>query len=245
MSDGTWLLAENKSLYNKLYYRGKQCAGLWEKWESLAGMASKEEQRRWVDDVVKYKAHVIPPRLVMEKHIIESSNSKSKESGWINFKAAADLDGETAVREMIAFGSVKTRRHPQLPPDSTLEWPHDQQVFYVTEKATSTEAEKDISEAQGDEPMDEEKFDARRRATKAEVAHVAPPAATKARQAAPPPAAQQTQPTDHARDKECIAALRKAHSQWDRTKKDWMALLVKARRALRHAAANPNRTCAR
>eukprot|EP00959_Pyramimonas_sp_CCMP1952_P000814 16086-Pyramimonas_sp.AAC.1 len=72
------------------------------------------------------------------------------EGEWVSFQSAASRDGETAVREMIAFGTMQCRPNPKLPPTTTLEWPYNQQVAYTVDKWS--DGKKSLSTKEAEDP---------------------------------------------------------------------------------------------
>ena len=47
---------------------------------------------------------------------------------WMSWKQAEDIEGYDVLVAQVRAGTIESRAHPRLPPNSTIEWPKNLQV---------------------------------------------------------------------------------------------------------------------
>ena len=165
---------------------------------------------------------------------------KAKRGGWFSWKVASEREGEEALLEMVRAGTVKARRHPNLPPNSAIEWPRNQQVklsqevFSSKRKTTDEDTTTDTTQM-SDESQAEfmQKFKAQR----ADHAHKcadsthetsSPRGGAAASSSRGGAAASSSGSSVREHVKVAIASVRKAHSMWDKARREFVGLVSKS-----------------
>ena len=137
--------------------------------------------------------------------------------------------------EQVHARTVVLRKHPRLPKDTKIEWPYNQQVRYVStrkkRRKKATEASVENIEVEGAEEFDQ--FEAAY--SRFNLEHFAGEKGTctgegstssagSVDQWQPPP----QQPED-VRDRLVVAAARKAHTAWDKARREFEGVISHSR----------------
>jgi hypothetical protein len=200
-------------------------------WKSIQkgvkdGTANAQELAEFVDTVITSKGGNFEEEFLARCRTVADTTETGEEGGWIPWKEAADKEGEDCLLEMVQAGTVIVRRHPKLPLNSSIPYPRNQQVKYerevwsrkrkTTEETTHHKKEEASGSAVASHNADFE----------AQVQSVGK--VSKKAEAAQGP--QEPQPNaNEQRDKEALTNVRKAHSAWDRARRDYMSVVSKSK----------------
>jgi len=157
---------------------------------------------------------------------------------WISWAGASTKEGgDDILHEMIKAKTLSIRRNPKLPPNSSIPWPRNQQVAHTSEVWSDCTTTKDGQNLKEEENEDEQEkdflnqFEAMKQVPRhkkqqpTEQAQQPPGAASAA--SAEAPAEKKPQPSE--RDKAANASCRKMHSHWDRTMREWEAIVAQSK----------------
>ena len=111
----------------------------------------------FVNSVIAYQA----TDKTTNKRTISDIHEGIDESQWLPWNEVEQKEGFDCLMEQVKAGTILTRRHTRLPPDSKVPWPKNQQVRYLAEierniKRTK-EDEENVKEAETQEAS--ENFD--------------------------------------------------------------------------------------
>lgn len=225
------LMAEDKNEYNKFKYRLNKVPQEIKDYYSglLDDKVKNTDEIQEVMDIVKL-SHIngIPDDLVQRSRKIIDVSDSGVEGGWISWREALEFEDEDALLEMIApGGSVLSRRSTKLPANTKIEWPRNLQVEYSRETFSKKQKTED---ARSSNAKDENQGTFHNEFSQLQAAAPFANMATPGQPQAPAPAVPEAKaaPGLPERDKTTLLSLRKAHSQWDRSKRDYAALLVKS-----------------
>ncbi len=194
--------------------------------------ATEADAQQFVDTVVENKAGSVTAAMLKRKRTVVEDTTSSDLGGWYPWKEIADKEGTEALLEMVSCGSVITRRQPKLPVHYKVVWPMNEQVKYETQTWSANTSTRDSHTSSTDE--DDGVFSARFDGLRAAF-HTTPRSTTRIE---PPPSDNTPTgtPTDtEQRDKIALASIRKAHSAWDRSRRDDACLVSKWGKKPKHA----------
>ena len=257
-ADNSKWLTDNKGLYNKFYYRLCRIVGAKEEWKTLKDEGSSEEaQRSFVNRILETQV----PRAASSgsgvrkaRKVLETA-TEGKQGEWMTYREACNKDGEDVVAEMVAYGTLTCRRNPNLPPTSRIPEPFCNQVAYVKETWSGARvahtvetigSDHEDGDDREDDPEDEQQqfqnFDKKFQQITGGVPRLA------LRQAMPDSAGgvakkkededaenEKKEKENKERDKITVQNLRKAHSMFERARREWQATVSQS-------AANQNTT---
>ena len=169
--------------------------------------------------------------------VVTNEDTAGTTGEWEPWRKAANEIGEENLREMVESGTMVTRLDPRLPPNSKIQWPNNQQVAHVREVwsnlAKQTESKKEVST----KPQDEEGTKKSKKNLKRQKKNKKKKFQWQSRPSGSQPSPQ-LQVVNEAKDKQLkdklekdksvVAGIRRAHSAWDRQKRDWEALVEKS-----------------
>ena len=134
-SPTTALASQDKRQYNKFVYRLGGCPEeVKEEWARLLKEKDKECIDAFMEIVAGSKKGNLPSDFIAKCKKTENVESKGDYGEWAPWKEVSDKEGHDALLEMVAAGSVVVRRHINLPPNSKIQYPYNQQVAYVRQK---------------------------------------------------------------------------------------------------------------
>ena len=165
---------------------------------------------------------------------VSKESSKGDESAWISWTKLVEHEGEVAAMELAIHKTLRMRRSKNLPKESCLEWPKDQQFNYNTETESDkqstlekvgmkekAEVDKETAEA-FDTCFDKAASSSNQLLVASSSDRPAPRAAT-AQLPAPLP---ENDEKLAKKDQAAITSVKKTHSEWDRKKREFTASLV-------------------
>ena len=187
---------------------------------------------------------------IVKEVINEDTGEKS--TGWKSYKKVCDLEGQLLVDELLKYKKLDTQRHPKLPAEGTLAFPHDRQIWYEKEKfktinigRTTLRVEAELDDEASAMVADiASAVDGMHGATQAPASSPGP-STPRSRvstpigdgRAVPDTFVEMKKKMETAEWTEKLAAAKvsasKFHAEWDRTTRSWNG-------TLRKAEANPN-----
>ena len=222
----------DKGLYNKFNYRIRGAGPeIRAKWDELQKGKNPVEIGHFIDVIVSHKKGGLPEDFLHSYKSVEDETINGEEGGWYPWKEISEKEGHEALLEMVAAGTVVTRRNPRLPEFSQIVYPYNQQVAYSQEKWSKKRKTTEGDRLQGDytDADDQAAFQAKLTAAKLTI-----PTTGGSRLGNNNDGNAQglgihpnTQPSE--RDKLTIQQLRKTHSAWDRAKREYQGLVQKSK----------------
>ena len=118
-------LSKDKALYNKFNFRLRQCEDsvkeIWKK----KGNLEPEQVESFIAVVLESAKGNVDKSQFEEWEILGEVEEHGTEGSWMSWEAAAKQEGEEALLEMVRAGTVASRPHPKLPPESSIQWPQE------------------------------------------------------------------------------------------------------------------------
>ena len=149
-------LVYTKSLKNKFDYqrRMKKLPGrVLEKWDALNRMERKDResrQREFIVDVMRVTDGVYDIPQINKYETIMHVKTDGVRGEWVGWAKYERDEGNVAMAALKG-GRLDTRPHPDLPPDSDVEWPYNLQVKrkrqYDDNSTTANQSQRAKSEA--------------------------------------------------------------------------------------------------
>ena len=148
---------------------------------------------------------------------VESIDDAGQRGRFWTYKEMVDTEGEDAVLEMANFKTCDMRRNPRLPPNSAIPWPRNQEFWKDHDfKDKSTKVTDAKLEKSDHGQMDPEVHEQFRKAAELAKGKKAATMVSKSEEGEGAP--NNGPPLEGMRD--AIVAAKKAHSEWDRKKRD-------------------------
>ena len=88
----------------------------------------------------------LPSDVLQRKRRYREVRDKETDEGWVSWSKAIQQEGEEVLLELVESGSIESRRHPKLPPTTTIKYPNNLQVYMVNERAKKTVGTADETE---------------------------------------------------------------------------------------------------
>ena len=227
----------DKQRYNKFNYKLRLAPAQWrEDWKVLRSqeLLAPQQFMAFVDKVINFEAK----GKVTKKRLIENSDSTLLEKAWVSFKVAEEAEGYEVLMEQIKANTLRTRPHPRLPPNSSIVWPYNLQVRMIGEsersKKKQSDADEDIISLEGLEDLDT--FDAKfscsqltnfpQHSSGGSTTTGATSSESGVSSAGGAPS--QALSPEEVRDRTTVAHARKAHSAFDRAKREFEGTLLQS-----------------
>ena len=143
--------------------------------------------------------------------------------------------------ELVESGSIESRRHPKLPPTSTIKYPNNLQVYLVNErvkKTAGTADETELAEHEDATPECHENFVNEYHGKRNNAGSLASAGAAGGAESSVQSNASDKdslcgsggppRPKVDEKTKVAVASLRKVHCQWDRARREFNGLVVQS-----------------
>ena len=226
-SQDNWLTLD-KAAYNKFKYRlnsmDKEVKDLW---QQLKSQGEVHEQKEFFKDIVDCKPKTCPENILKKYKTIVKRVETGEDGKWVSFKYLSDRDGFDVVMEYINSKNVLCRRNPQLPPDSKIQYPFNQQLQFVQATWSNKVISDDVQEQQAETSEDAsmEYFLKEHEARQQARGSMDPKAAPSSCPPKHEPRTEEECKQQTEKSKVAIQAVRKCHSSWDRMKRDWQTVV--------------------
>ena len=223
------MLSQDKARYNKFQYRYKTAPQeVKEAWSQLQKEKNPEEMQKFMEEVIQTKGKYTSSFLTRCK-TTKFEEMEGEEGGWISWSKAAEEEGGCDIlQEMLQAKTIEIRRNPKLPASSSIPFPRNQQVRFVKEVfcRKRKRGEETRREDADEDPETVESF----AATYDHFMHnnTNSASSTSAGSNWAPPGPGKDVGGQAERDKTTVTNLRKAHSLWDRSTRDFEALVRKS-----------------
>jgi hypothetical protein len=218
-------LSEDKSTYNKINAKLKiSPPEIKARYHQLKSKVGTEEFDDFVEKLLSTKGREFSEEFIQECKTIEDIKETGTESHWLSWKEALAKEDEDILVSALKSNPplLESRSNPRVPQGSSVPWPRNLEVKWVREGskqlARTTDTSKDVG-AMDSDPDSREAF-----AKKFKLGHVVEgPAVT-------PHVALSVQSAGvDPRIKDTCSHLRKAHSAWDRCRRDIEAVVSRSK----------------
>ncbi|CAK0797564.1 unnamed protein product, partial [Prorocentrum cordatum] len=236
---GSGPLSSDKAKYNKFNYRLKLCGDEYKDYyKKLVKSKDQAAIDTFVTDLIEMGANLPSDYLVRKRKVVEEKEHDDFVE-WVPWAKAAEREGHECLLEMVQAGTVLSRKNPKLPADSKIEFPFNQQVKQQREvehkkNKTIDERENATHEAvtsDGSEAFLKEFTHASIKANSVlkEGSGNPPTTAPVSVLSGASVAGSGTHPPDDPKVKVAIQAIRRSHNVWDRSLRDFAALVQKSK----------------
>ena len=215
----------DKSRYNKL--NGKLRIAPQEvrdRYNKLKSKCGSKEFEDFAQSLLSVKGREFPEEFLQQCRTIEDIKENSLASEWMSWKEALTHEDEDILLGALQASPplLASRPNPRVSPTSSIQWPRNLEVKWVKEGSRElkrkTDATKDVGEVDED-PDSREAF-----AKKFKADHEPNGVAAHSHSAAPPVQSGVVDP----RIKDTCSFLRKAHSAWDRCRRNLDAAIARS-----------------
>jgi len=227
------MLSEDKGMYNTFNYNLKKVhedvqEALKEYYKKLTQdkIGNAAEIKSLMECVIETKGTKIPPKVMEHLRKTRDVTSTNEGGAWIPWKEAVAKYGEDILTEMVIAKTIASRTNAMLPPNSKIEWPRNLEVAALTESWNNKRMS--IDETSNEVPAGsstdfENKFDEVQNMVKkmrADTGMIKKKTPEDAGKPGALPIPEQ--------DKVAVANIRKAHTAWDRNRREFSALISKS-----------------
>ena len=178
-----------------------------------------------MDCVIDAKGKKLPEQLLQKFHKTIDEKETNEGGTWIPWKEAVAKYGEDILTEMVTAKTISSRPSALLPPNTKIEWPRNLEVAAITEswnnKRSSIDETSNAVDA-GSSTDFQTKFEEYQNMNKKMRV------STEGKQAVNKAAVPADKVEVSEQDKVAVANIRKAHSAWDRSRRDFEALVSKS-----------------
>ena len=165
---------------------------------------------------------------VITKEILEHSVSSVEEAGCLSWKQMMDREGEDKTLIMLKLGTVRCTPDPRVPDGCGVEYPRNQLFHYVDVKQLTQTCQRGSVEMGSTMQLDaDDAKDVHAMLAASSTARLAP-ALTASPSLPAAPVAALSRDGDKRAEK-ALANLRKAHSEWDRKRREFLSVLSRGR----------------
>ena len=229
----------SKAKYNSFIYRlRKKNAQVQEDYKELQDEGEDEAIKEFVAMIVSSRGP-LPADAISRKRKHIDETTKDIEEGWVSWSTAAKAEGEDVLLELVETGEIPSRRHPKLSHTSKIRHPNYLQVFLSKEKSHKKEGAHDETElsetTDAEQAHHHETFLKEITAAKmnAMIEKEASSSATMSSRASVTSSEDvsniQGKPPVDEKTKLAIRHLRKQHSSWDRTKREFEGAVAESK----------------
>ena len=225
----TNFIKNKKPLYNKFIYRVRQDPTMMSQWTTLRTTGSAKEAEDYIKEKMRGLEDV--QETVETSRVVESEDEEAEQGSWISYRKAMEEEGKEELDEMIRLKTVTTRVNKKLI-GSAIEYPFNLQVKHVVEstlkrrkktnRTSRNYVDADLAEGEAAHILATAEASAAFEAG-AENSGRTGPGHPETKQEAREEAARNKE--EEEKGKEAIASIRKGHSAWDRTKRDFNGTL--------------------
>jgi hypothetical protein len=178
-----------------------------------------------MDCVIDAKGKKLPEQLLQKFHKTIDEKETNEGGTWIPWKEAVAKYGEDILTEMVTAKTISSRPSALLPPNTKIEWPRNLEVAAITEswnnKRSSIDETSNAVDA-GSSTDFQTKFEEYQNMNK--KMRVSTEGKQAVNKAGVP--ADKVEATEQ--EKVAVANIRKGHNAWDRSMREFSALVAKS-----------------
>ena len=234
--DKTSMLSEDKGFYNTFNYNLKKVhsdvqAALKEYYKKLTEdkVGNAAEIKSLMECVIEAKGKELPPKLLSQMHKTIDEKETNEGGTWLPWKEAVAKYGEDILTEMVIAKTIDSRHNAMLPASTKIEWPRNLEVAALTESWNNKRKSIDETSnevAAGSSTDFAKKFDEYQNMGKKMRTNTGVNTAKRTPEDAGKTKVEKVEVSEQ--DKVAAANIRKAHSAWDRSRREFSALISKS-----------------